>query len=444
MIAILLQAGLLATIAVGAGLLVADPSRFVALRVGRLAFAALAGFFALAAVLSCIAVFGAPRWAVLALGYAMAAAGFVRESLRAGAARSRWRRELAAIAPVALLASTGAISALSAPTISHDATVIWYPKTVEAADDVPVDPEAFATNGGRHAHAEYPRGLAWLASIADPTGAGDPRLVRVVALAVVLAGVLSIAGWFAKRDDLAGGVLASSLVLLIPEMAAQCHVGLADAPLGMAVVLVGLALTQMRDDGRGLLLAAIGGAGGAATKQEGAVLWLTAAAVVATRWIRPGASSRGERALATAVLLTVMPWWLGCWKGSPEERAQVSLFLADPDFIAVRFAEEVKKLALTLRDPNLIEPSAGFDPEPPLGAAWFAAVCIPLARFARRKPVVAAPAFVLLSVQLVFFLVTPHPLSWHLRTTVPRLPLQWLPLLVVAVVASARPAPRAT
>ncbi|HKE02036.1 MAG TPA: hypothetical protein VKE69_13555, partial [Planctomycetota bacterium] len=391
---ILLQAALLGFTAVGAGWLVADPRRFADLGVGRLAFAALAGFCTLAAVLSCAALVGVPRPVVLWLAYAMAGAGFMRESRRPRAERSSTWRELAAVAPLALIASTGALSAISGPTIAGDAVAIWYPKAVEAASGAPPEPETFSIQWERHAHGEYPRGLGWLAATADPMGGADPRLVRIVSLAIVLSGVAAAAGWFAKRGDLAGGVLASCLVLLIPEMAAQCHVGMADAPLGMAVLLMGLALTQMRDDGHGLLLAAAGGAGGAAIKQEGAALWLVAAAVVAWRWIRPGASRRLERALATALLMTSVPWWLVCSASGPKTALSPLVLLTDTEFVAARFAEIARKLALALRDPQLIDPSQGYGPEPPLGVAWFAAVCIPIARFARRRPVVAAPAFV--------------------------------------------------
>lgn len=438
---IVLQAALLVATVFGAGALLVDARRHAATWIGRLALSALAGSFLLAPLLSSLAFVGTPRAAILAVGYALAAAGFVAAwRRRSPEPAADLRRELLALAPVGLLALTPAISAFTAPTLCHDAVAIWYPKTVEAAQGLVPDPESFSRQWPRHAHAEYPRGLAGLATVADPLGEADPRLVRIVSLMIVVFGAWALVGWFARRGDLVGGVLAACLVLAVPEMAKQCHVGMGDPPIGIAVLMLGLAFTDRRDgDPAATILVALAGAGAAATKQEGAVAWLLAVAFVALRALRGDARERRIVAVAAAILLTVVPWWLGRSKGDAEVLSTWSLIYSDPLFVATRIAMTMEKVALAAGSLAWVDPDVMKFEEPPVAVVWFLAATIPLVRFAARRPIVTFPAFLILGMELAVWLVTPHGLVWQIWTTIPRLPLHGLPLLIAASVACVRP-----
>jgi hypothetical protein len=79
---------------------------------------------------------------------------------------------------------------------------------------------------------------------------------------------------------------------------------------------------------------------------------------------------------------------------------------------------------------SLISARAGTVP----WSSWTVVLCLTilLPRGPRRYAVL--PVVVLFAAYLAIFVVTPHELAWHIRTALPRLMLQVLPLLLLVAV----------
>ena len=130
-------------------------------------------------------------------------------------------------------------------------------------------------------------------------------------------GIVGIGGWFLARRRFGLGLLAVVLCLSIPETAVQMGIGMADLPLAFAllVTVVGLAFARGADPNFsdrqavrfGRLAAAIGAAGAASIKQEGAVIAGAVALYLIVGIVRGPRGDRWHWALCLAVIAALLP-----------------------------------------------------------------------------------------------------------------------------------------
>jgi hypothetical protein len=393
----------------------------------------LLGLLTLAAVLPNLFQLGLPRGAVLAVGYGLAAAGLVAH-LRFGS-RPRPGPILVALG-LAALASSALFVSSTAPPLRFDAIATWWPKVLEVARGEPALLETAAD--AVHVHPEYPRGLAWLASVASPGGAPDARWLRLCTWLFGWLVACSLVEWARGLGRPRAGLLAAGVFLLISDVAVWSSSGYLDLALAGAVLLcsVGLALRE-RDAAAGTAMAVLAAAGGASLKQEGAVLILVVAAACLLD-LRHG--SRRRVALSgLAGFVVVLPWWLARTDAPGEVLSSAQQVLSSPWLLLARLTAVGRELVGYLMDPVVLKEAAGKvklnDADVPMAMAFRALVVSGLVLLPRgRRCLTLAPAAAMLAAILVVFVITPHPLQWHLYTAFPRLSLQILPVLLLAAV----------
>jgi hypothetical protein len=391
----------------------------------------LLGLLILAAVLPNLFQLGLPRVAVLALGYGLALAGLVAH-LRCGA-RPRLGPTLVAVG-LAALASSALFVSTTAPPLRFDAIATWWPKVLEVAQG---EPALLETAGDAvHVHPEYPRGLAWLASVASPGGAPDARWLRLCTWLFGWLVACSLVEWARGLGRPRAGLLAAGVFLLISDVAVWSSSGYLDLALAGAVLLcsLGLALRE-RDRAVGTAVAVLAAAGGASLKQEGAVLILVVAAACLLD-LRHGARRR-VALCGLAGFVVVMPWWLARSDAPGEVLSSAEQVLTSPWLLLARLTAVGRELVGYLVDPVVLKEAAGKvklnDADVPMAMAFRALVVSGLVLLPRgRRCFTLAPAAAMLAAILVVFVITPHPLQWHLYTAFPRLSLQILPVLLLA------------
>ncbi|HKE02000.1 MAG TPA: hypothetical protein VKE69_13375 [Planctomycetota bacterium] len=411
------------------------------LRVGHAGLETLAGLCLLAAALSCASALGAPRAAVTALAYAIAAGGLLarrRAPATPDGARRSLAWEAAALAPVVLLGAPSALAAVSGPPLDHDAVAIWLPKVHEAAEVDPPEVRAIRAAWPHHMHPQYPRGLAWLATAASPIGDPDPRLVRLIPLLFALALSLATVNAAARSAGPACGVLSAAIVLATAEFSRSMHLGQADAAMAGAVLLAAIAATHLRDARGGLALAAVAGAGAGSIKAEGLVVTLAVGVFVLARLALRRDSWRTSVA-ALAILGLALPWWIfRSHDPTPGLLYAVPTFLADPSMLVERLVATPKTLLGLLVPPG--SQSAGH----PSPTAWISAACLLVLLPGRTWGAVVWPALVLLLADYAIYVVTPAALHWHVATSATRLLVQALPTLVLGATTRLAAATRST
>jgi len=438
--------GALLALGAGAGALLVPASSTLR---PRAALHVLAGLALLATVGNGARALGIAKPAVLALGYALALAGALRWWLAARGERAREpgrfatrmrsaSLECALPALVALLALHGSCAiALGHVPYSIDAVGCWWPKLREVGAGLPPDLVTFLPD----AHPEYPRGLAWLAALGAPGRiAPDSAVLLVPLIACVLTCVaLHELALQAGRRALAWLVLLA--YALLPEVARYAHSGFADLALAPMLLLVGFGLAHGAEDARWLRVAAIGACGAASIKDEGAVVLLITACVLALVWARARADAlqpeRRRAVQALALLALALPfWWLRVNVSHAGFSSTVPNLLQS-EILLERAAHFPSALAGLFFG----APAHGIVPaREPSAAAWvLAGVALASAFWAARR-IPAWPAAVLAMVYALVLLATPHELDWHVATTADRLALQLVPLALAALAAG----PRAT
>lgn len=392
----------------------------------------LLGLFVLAAVLPNLFLLGVPRAAVLALAGVAACAGLAW-SWRARSLVAPTRAGAVLALAVFLLLEAPWVLAATRPLLSNDAILIWWPKVQEVAAGAWPEMQAVTPE---HATAFYPRGLAWLANLAAGFGTPDQQLVRLVPvaftwlLALVLAHGVRAQGW--PRE----GAMAALLFVLLPDVARQCHSGMADLPIAAAVLVAGLGLSLRAALADGYVLAAAAAVGAASIKEEGNIVLAVVAAFCALAVVRRAGQ---RRAAATALLaFAVLLPFVRLRATVPQTRFDtLGLLLAEPDMLLRRMAAVVECLVRELVAPAslALEHEDGFGAEPSW-AAWAAAAAFAVL-VPRRwpRPIVAAPAVVLVLAALATQVASSVDVRWHMRTTLPRLAVEALPLALAAALA---------
>ena len=431
-------------VGVGAFVVPARPAHWP--RAAWFALAALMGLLLIATLANALGVYGVPRAVVQIYAYGAAALGWFPWCRRARAPAVVPRREdWGMVLAVAFLTFVPWAAALSGPAFVHDAASIWYFKILDILGNVTPTPEEIAAGWPTHAHALYPRGLAWLAVLGDPAGTADPSIPRVVSLLFPTMGSLVLGGWFLARRRFGLGLLAVVLCLSIPESAVQMAIGMADLPLAFAllVTVIGLAFARGADPNFsdrsavrfGRLAAAIGAAGAASIKQEGAVIAGAVALYLIVGIVRGPRGDRWHWALCLAVIATLLPWWNLRSHGDPEVLADAEL-ATNPIFLSGRVALLTKKLFYQMFDPAQLDPLGGPPTHAPI-VSWVLALGLMFLLLFRRRPVPIWPALCLLAADIAVYVITIHDLTWHILTSADRLWMQLTPALIFAVFAAA-------
>lgn len=390
----------------------------------------LLGLVGLAALLSSLSVLGLGRWGVLAVAYVMAAGGLLLH-LRNGLHVDP-KGLLAGFAFLLLLSTPIVLTAVT-PPLRYDALAIWWPKLQEVAGGRP--PMLWESPlAPLQLHGEYPRGLAWLGTLASPWGRPDPRTVKLCGLVFTWLVALTMADFGRTVLRSWVGFLAALLFVTLPNVALWSHSGYADLPLAGAILVTGIGLSERLRGRGGLVLAAVGAAGAASIKQEGFVILLSV--IVLSAWD----VGRRKRSLVHTLpgmiaLATIAPWW---WlrAGAPAEvLAPTFDVLTSPELLVSRVVAVSEAMGRFLLDPTTVW-SGGGAREVFSWAAWVLLGCVAVVLPRGPRAVCTAPALWLLLSVFAVYVITPKDVDWHVHTALRRLVLQPLPLLLLA--ASAR------
>jgi hypothetical protein len=421
---------LLWTAATGVGLLGAA-SIFAGTLPRTLALRTLLGLCTLAATLPIAFLLGLPRSLVLAGAYAVALAGWLRHG--ADAARSIDRHGLLAMAVTLAMLSGVAAVAINTPTTAYDAQMTWWPKVVEVGHG---EPTYLGAATPTHSVPTYPRGLAWLASVAHPFGSPTQQVMHMTSwLWVWMTALLLVAAARPALRDL-GALTLATLLLLLPDVAFQASAGLADVAIGAATLLVALGLGA-RAQAHGYAVAAIGSIGAASMKTEGFVVLLVFACHCLADLRQPRLRRRALCAL-TAGLLT-LPTLLQR-SSQPETRMDILPSLVQqPDVVVARGVAAIEaNLRLLVSPTALADTGVRFGP----GAAWpgwLVLGCLVLLLLARRpgRTIAVSPALALLPAAVAVQVTTGVDVNWHVATTLHRLMVEVCPTVLLAAALAA-------
>ena len=440
---ILAAVALLWATATGIGMLLVRPLPPGAAPAGAtpraLSSCSVAGLCTLAATLPSLFVLGVPRGVLLGLAYATSLAGWFGNG--AAVLRELDRRSVLTLVVALGCCGSPAVVAMTTVLMDYDALMIWWPKVKEVSDGTfPYIGAATDT----HVNPAYPRGMAWLSSVANPLGPPSIQVMRMVAWLWVCTTALLI---FAASRPWMRWIEAMSLAvvfLLLPEVVHQAATGLSDTPIAAAALLAAIGLGE-RPSVRGYALSSIGGIGAAAIKTEGVVVLLVVMAHFAFDLLRrPECRRRALVAIAAAGVL--LPVLLRA-SGEPQTRMEVLPFLVrNPDVVLAR---TIAVLEGVLRFQFAPSTFAGADGSGPVAltcwTGWVVATLLLLLLVCGRRRVVAlSPAVMLLPAAFAVYVTTGISTKWHIATTLPRLVVEVLPtcLLAAGISVFGRSVPR--
>jgi len=369
---------------------------------------------------------GLPRWSVLGIAYASALAGWLLHG--ASAVRSM-DRGTPLLVTVTLDAVAGAAASALNPTLQADAALIWWPKVVEVAAG---DPPYLGAATALHLNPGYPRGMAWLCSVANPLGPPAPAVMKLLSCLWVWLTALVLVS-IGRHWLRFGHALSLALVyLLLPEVADHAGSGMPDAAIGAAALLAALGLTE-RPHRSGYALAAIAGVGAAAIKAEGAVMfvvvWLHFAVDL---WRRP---DRRRLALGAACVAAVLLPAVVVGSEQPQSRMEVLPFLiSNPDVALIRVIAVLETVIRFLVVPgSLANEQSAAGGIIPCWTGLAVMSCLLVLAASRPRGVLAAwPAVMLMPVALAVYATTGADVHWHVRTTFARLMIEMAPTCLLA------------
>jgi hypothetical protein len=392
---------------------------------------AIVGLCAACAVLPNLFALGAPRAAVLGVAYAAAAAGCAL-ALRRRLAVWPDRAGVLLACAFALVFEAPIAVASTVPPLGSDAVRVWWPKVVEVANGIAPDLHGDVLE---HGLPFYPRGLAWLASVAAPWSTGEGNLVRTIPVLWAWLTALAMTAIVRAHGLPRQAMLVGALFLLLPDVAQFANAGTPDLAVAAAVLVAGLGLSLRRERREGWMLAAAAACGAASIKEEGNLVLLVVFATAIVDAVRRPASRRAAIAVLAAPIV-LLPFALQR-AAVPQTRFDTaSLLLTDPEMLVLRAAAASEQVVTAVLGgsgpPN--------DPESvPLAAMWCTwlalASLVVLLLPARPRPIAVLPALVLLVGAGVVYVLSSAYVGWHVRTTLPRLSVQVAPLLLVAATA---------
>ncbi|MCB9879359.1 MAG: hypothetical protein H6835_17325 [Planctomycetes bacterium] len=373
---------------------------------------------------------GVPRAAVLTVTYIGALTGWMIGG--ADAVRAIDRRGVAAMLLTAAAFASPAMLALTSPTLFFDATLNWWPKVLEVASGGPSD---FGPSTEDHWIPSYPRGFAWLCSVAVPGGSPTPQVMQAVTWLCTWTTALSMVAIARRHVGYGDAVWMAMLFALLPDVATHAGSGMVDPVIGMAVLVAAIGLSR-REHADGALLASLGAAGAISCKVEGSVVVLVVLAVLVWDLVRRR-PRRWRTLLGMSLLLIVVPATLA--RTSPASRVDsLGLLLASPDMLLLRCVSCLESIG------GCLWPTAAFVERAPTAgdvswSGWLVFACLAaLAGNHRRTWFVAAPAWMLLPAAMAVYVTTGVPLRWHVITTLPRLMLEIVPTVLLAATIALR------
>ena len=227
---------------------------------------------------ACIAVSARPsRLALLGVLAAAALAGLTLagrdrdDSVAPGSPRGpfEWILLAAVLAGVLL----AALRALAEPMWSNDFLAIWglKGKSLAVAGAFPAwlsDPDVAG-----YSHPEYPLGLPLLfAGVATLVGGWEDQALALLYPVFQIAGILVLFGWLRRRGvGVRIALVAAALLALFEPLSSAFLTGTAEGPLSVAMLLVGVSLSDALDatDRRSIARLAAAALVAASLKNEG-------------------------------------------------------------------------------------------------------------------------------------------------------------------------------
>lgn len=339
------------------------------------------------------------------------------------AERLRWSPEawvvVAFVAIFGAFAIIGLLSALEMPLKEWDSWAIWGRKAQMLTAHSSLPSGFFASPSYYFMHADYPLQYpVWEAIHFRAAGGFDPQaIIRHVWLFLV-AFVWAVA--YLLRRQVRPLVWAPLLLLAAaaPGFWQQLLSGNADVPLAIFIAMgaISLALWLDEGDGRSLALAAVMLAGAANLKNEGLMATVCLLAVAGVIGLYRGLPRKPFFLASLAIVLTALPWRIWTAAEGIEGDLPVSRGITDPGYLFGRIDRVWPALEATARE---------------LGDQRLWLYILPLAILVLAAALISGrgrrvAAFYLGSMFLVWagliwsYWISPHPIEWHLETSVSR------------------------
>ncbi|HET9152804.1 MAG TPA: hypothetical protein VFN85_01660 [Solirubrobacterales bacterium] len=407
-------------ILVGCGLV---PRRLNAV-IPALGLCYLAGASVVPVVLIALLVIGIPFTLVtfFLVACACIVAGAVGPSGRP-AERFTWSPEawviVAFVAIFGAFAIVGLLSALEMPLKEWDSWAIWGRKAQMLTAHNSLTSGFFASPSYYFMHADYPLQYpVWEAIHFRAAGGFDAQAVLRHVWLFLVAFVWAVA--YLLRTQVRPLVWAPLLILAAaaPGFWQQLLSGNADVPLAIFVAMgaISLALWLGEGDGRPLALAAVMLAGAANLKNEGLMATVCLLAVAGAIGLPRGLRRKPFFFASLAVVLAALPWRIWTAAEGIEGDLPVSRGITDPAYLLGRTDRIWPSVQATVRE---------------LGNQSLWLYILPLAILVLTAALVSgrgrrAAAFYLGSIVLVWagliwsYWISPHPIEWHLATSVSR------------------------
>jgi hypothetical protein len=352
----------------------------------------------------------------------------------------------AVIAALSLALGLFLVSSLSSPHGGWDAWITWNLRVRQVYTAEPGWRAGFAPLPGIH-HPDYPLLLpGFIARLWLCAGTEWATAAPLVAMGFTFGTAAIAATALAPLRGGACGAVAALALLGTPAFIEQGAGQYADVPLAFFILasLAAAALAVERGGGGAWVVAGAMAGCAAWTKNEGIVLVpaLTIVALIRARRTRGGAALR------------TLGWFLAGL--TPVAVAVVSfkvLVTADNDIVSPARADDIVQ--------NLADPSRYLTVLSGMlarmvrlgGVTAFSLVALVLVlRAVRREaaprpngaPLVGATLAALLAAYVLSYVITPHDLEWHLRTSVDRLLLHLWPGAVFTLLLALHPGPTRT
>jgi hypothetical protein len=326
------------------------------------------------------------------------------------------------------------IRQVRSPLWSNDVIAIWAMKAKLFAAAGGIDAASLGDPGFDFSHPEYP--LLWPVTMAAPMVGGtfDGHAATLFAPFLTLLLLACLAGELRRRGLGWPETAAFGLILLSFEgLLGPFHVGLAELPLAVALLVTAVALSRLREDGHAAaaLLVAVGLCAAVLIKNEGMALLAASAVVLLWPGRRPGlhASALALGAPAVVLALALMARRVAGFA----VHGDAELRWLGPGVLAARLGQVTAFLFQEIVRPHFL-------------VALVLVALLVLGRSAGGRTGALGALVVLLALAyLPAYLWTRRDLTWHLETTLARIaaPLGVLLLLLAGsqLAAWLRPSP---
>jgi len=214
------------------------------------------------------------------------------------------------LTPLAVLLGAAALAAAAAFAVAAvrtglsgtDALAIWMLKARTIYEQARIPGRLFSDPALAFSHPEYPLLVPLtLGAVALAARGWNPHALALVYVAWQLATLAAVAGVLSRRVSRTAGAAGALLAALCAPLWLPIHVGTAEIPLALGIVLAGAALMDWLERPSGPALARLGIAGAlcTGTKQEGIAFCVILAACLVLR--------RGARLRAPAASALLAP-----------------------------------------------------------------------------------------------------------------------------------------